>query len=185
MPFDGFRRLVSRANPVAPSWRRLPLYLSAGILLLLSACATPVQVERVDPQVVNRELTSNVISTGNLSEPTQIALHREDLSNAFESYPEQTIAYLHRMATAGKPDPDALFTLSELSFRYAEDTGRRSYYLASAVYAFGFLFPDDPGATAESFRPPRPDSKRPLQPQHYLRFCITGSFPSCAAVRQV
>ena len=41
----------------------------AGLLLLLDACATPVQVERADPRAVQRELTSNAISTGDISEP--------------------------------------------------------------------------------------------------------------------
>jgi hypothetical protein len=43
---------------------------------------TPVQVERVDPRAVRRELTSDVISTGDISEPTQIVLHRQDLAAA-------------------------------------------------------------------------------------------------------
>lgn len=133
--------------------QRLPFFFSLGLLLLVAACATPVQVERVDPQVVNRELTSNVISTGNISEPTQIVLHREALSGAFESYPEQTIASLHRTATSARPDPDTLFALSELSFRHAEDSGKPPYFLASAVYAFAFLFPDDPAQRPNAFDP--------------------------------
>jgi hypothetical protein len=83
-------------------------------ILLLAACAAPVQVERVDPRVVHRELTSNVISTGDLSEPTQIVLRREDRTEAFENFPEQAIAGLHRAAIVGEPDPDLLFALSEL-----------------------------------------------------------------------
>jgi hypothetical protein len=34
-----------------------------GLLTLLAGCATPVQVARVNPRDVQRELTSNVIST--------------------------------------------------------------------------------------------------------------------------
>src|SRR5271169_3007246 len=86
---------------------------AAGLLLLLAACATPVQVERVDPRAVQRELTSNAISTGDISEPTQIVLHRQDLSELFESDPEAAIASLHHTGTVGKPDPDAMFALSE------------------------------------------------------------------------
>jgi len=42
----------------------------------------------------------------------------------------------------GKTDErDRLFALSELSFAYAEDSGNQSYYLASAAYAYAFLFP--------------------------------------------
>jgi pimeloyl-ACP methyl ester carboxylesterase len=123
------------------------------LLLLLAACAAPVQVERADPRAVQRELTSDVISTGEISEPTQIVLHRQDLSERFDSDPEAAIAELHRTVTAGKPDPDALFALSELSFRHAEDTGNHAYYLAAAVYAFAFLFPDDPAQRPDGFDP--------------------------------
>ena len=134
-------KLVDRRQHVR--WRAA-LGTSVGLLLLLAACTTPVQVDRADPRVVQRELTSDVISTGNISEPTQIVLHRQDLTERFESDPEGAIISLHRTITAGKPDPDALFALSELSFRHAEDTGNHAYYLAAAVYAFAFLFPDDP-----------------------------------------
>lgn len=120
---------------------------------MLAGCATPVQVEQVDPRAVQRELTSNAISTGDLSEPTQIVLRREDLSERFESDPEAAIAKLHRTATTGQPDPDALFALSEMSFHHAEDTGKQSYYLAAAIYAFAFLFPEDPAQRPDGFDP--------------------------------
>src|SRR5216683_1352880 len=78
------------------------LSTSVGLLLLLASCATPVQVERVDPRAVQRELTSNVISTGDISEPTQIVLNRQDLSDLVERDPEAGIASLHRTVTAGE-----------------------------------------------------------------------------------
>jgi hypothetical protein len=102
---------------------------------------------------VQRELTSDAISTGDISEPTQIVLHRQDLTERFEDDPEGAIASLHRTVTAGKPDPDALFALSELAFHHAEDTGNHAYYLAAAVYAFTFLFPDDPAQRPNGFDP--------------------------------
>lgn len=46
------------------------------------------------------------------------------------------------------------FALSELSFYHAKESGKRSYYLAAAVYAFAFLFPDRAG------RPPDPTDPR-------------------------
>src|SRR5271169_4359444 len=101
--------------------------------------ATLVQVERADPRAVQRELTSNVISTGDLSEPTQIVLHRQDLTERFASDPEGAIASLHRTATMGDPDPDALFALAEMSFHHAEDTGKQAFYLGATIYAYAFL----------------------------------------------
>ena len=40
-------------------------------------------------------------------------------------------------------EPDRLFALAELSFLYAEQENRQDYYLASAVYAYAFLFRKD------------------------------------------
>src|SRR5262249_59378526 len=42
---------------------------------------------------------------------------------------------------AGNAGRDELFALAELSFLHAEQTGKREYYLASAVYAYALLFP--------------------------------------------
>lgn len=141
------------AESPQPTWWRAALSATAGLLLVLAACATPVQVEQIDPRVVQHELTSNVISTGELSEPIQIVLHRQDLTERFASDPEGAIASLHRSVTTGEPDPGALFALAEMSFRHAEDTSKQAYYLAAAVYAFASLFPDDPAQRPDGFDP--------------------------------
>jgi pimeloyl-ACP methyl ester carboxylesterase len=141
---------VDRGQPTR--WRAA-LSTAAGLLLLLAGCATPVQVERIDPRTVQQQLDSNVISTGDLSEPTQIVLRRQDLTKRFESDPEGAIASLHRTATEGEANPNALFALAEMSFRHAEDTGKQAYYLAAAIYAFAFVFPDDPAQRPSSFDP--------------------------------
>ena len=46
------------------------------LLLLLAACAAPVTVERVDPRMVHRELTANVLTVGEESDASRIALNR-------------------------------------------------------------------------------------------------------------
>jgi len=66
------------------SLARGALILSSGLLLLSTSCATPIQAIRRHPQDVERDLDSNAISTGRLSEPTQVVLHREDLALAME-----------------------------------------------------------------------------------------------------
>ncbi len=140
----------------ARAWRTLrcvALSAHSVLLLLLLGCATPIQVERSDPRQVNRELTRNVISTGELSNRTEIVLRRDDLAASFASNPEAAIAALHRTATQGAPNPDALYALAELSFRHAEDTGDKSYYLAAAIYAYAFLFPSDPKLRPNGFDP--------------------------------
>ena len=126
---------------------------TALLLLVLTSCAPPIQVTHMNLRDVQRELTSNVISTGNLSDQTRIVLRRLDLSVLFAKDPEATIADLHRIATAEDAEPDLLFSLAELSFRHAEDTGNRSYFLAASVYAFAFLFPDDLAQRPSAFDP--------------------------------
>jgi len=129
------------------------LGISAGLMLLLAACAPPIQVERVNPREVDRELGSNVISTGRLAEPTRIVLHREDLSERFAADPEGAIASLHGAVTAGSADPDALYALAEMAFLHAQATGKRAYFLAAAIYAYAFLFPEDPRQRPSGFDP--------------------------------
>jgi pimeloyl-ACP methyl ester carboxylesterase len=135
------------------SLRRLhvPLGASGALILLLAGCATPISVERSEPIEVRRELTSNVISDGSLSEATRITLHRENLSGRFETDPDGTIATLHAAVLTGWSTPDTLFALAEMAFHRAQQTGSHAYFLAAAVYAYEFLFPDDPGQRPSGF----------------------------------
>jgi pimeloyl-ACP methyl ester carboxylesterase len=115
--------------------------LVAG-LALLAACASPVGVRRVDPITVQRGLTTSVLSSAWPSAPSLQLLQRLGLYNRFFETPEAVLAELR----AGLPptgDADRVFALAELSFFHAEDSGKKSYYLASAVYSYALLFPGD------------------------------------------
>src|SRR5262249_1037098 len=118
--------------------------IAAAVAFLLTGCGTPIGVHRMAPRTVERELDSNVISTGRLSEAPRIVVHRETLADRFQGDPAGAIAEMHRIATTGTPRPDALFALAEMAFHRAEETGEHVYFLAAAVYAYAFLFPDDP-----------------------------------------
>src|ERR1700689_52949 len=120
----------------------------AFVVLFASGCATPVGVKRLDEQAAHRELNANVLSTGKPSDYSTQILERSALTQRFKSDPQTVLAELN--SGLGKPDErDRLFALSELSFDYAESSGNKSYYLASAAYAYAFLFPantaDAPG----------------------------------------
>ena len=121
--------------------RRLLLGLVFFLPFLLATCSAPVTVERVDPRVVHRELTANVLTVGEESNASRIVLYRWDLTERFESDPEGALAQLHRVVTNGRAGRDELFALAELSFLHAEQTGKQEYYLAAAVYAYALLFP--------------------------------------------
>ena len=112
----------------------------AGVALLASACATPVGVTRVDTSTAYRILTESAVSAGQPSEPSKTVLRRLGQLDRFEDEPAAVLAELHRgLGRAG--DEDRLFALAELSFLHGEQTGERAYFLAAAVYAYGFLFP--------------------------------------------
>jgi hypothetical protein len=136
-----------------PIWPHAMLMACIGFLILLAGCATPIQVERVNPSDVQRELTSNVISSGQISPETQIVLRQRDLWQLYRNDPEAAIAILHRTVVNGEASPDTVFALAEMSFRYAEHTDKQPYYLAAAVYAFAFLFPNDPAQRPNEFDP--------------------------------
>jgi hypothetical protein len=129
------------------------LSLVAGLTLAVAGCATPVRVDHVDPREVERQLDSNVISTNHVSEATRIVLYRENLLERFDTDPERAIASLHRTLAAGPADPDMLFALAEMSFLRALGTGQQPHALSVAVYAYAFLFPEDPHQRPSSFDP--------------------------------
>jgi pimeloyl-ACP methyl ester carboxylesterase len=132
---------LSRTASSARHWRALAIAL--GVLVLASACATPIGVSRGDTQAIYRDLTASVLSTGQPSSPTRRLLLRRGLSERFEKDPEELLAEL-RGSGANLTDDDN-YALAELSFAYAEKSHKREYYLAAAVYAYAFLVPPDRG----------------------------------------
>ncbi len=121
-------------------------------MLSASACATPVGVKRLDEQAAHRELNANILSTGKPSDYSTQILERSALTERFKSDPPSVLAELN--SGLGKPDErDRLFALSELSFAYAEQSGDQSYYLASAAYAYAFLFPSNPADAPGPYDP--------------------------------
>ena len=134
-----------RANRWVRDWS---VVVIAFVILISTGCATPVGVKRLDEQAAHRALNANVLSTGKPSDYSTQILERSALSDRFKNDPQTVLAELN--SGLGKPDEsDRLFALSELSFEYAEESGNQSYYLASAAYAYAFLFPanrdDAPG----------------------------------------
>lgn len=148
------------------------IVLLTCVFLIASACATPVGVKRIDPRAVHRALTTSVLSANTLSNPTLNVLYRRDLFARFEDAPEATLADLHTEVVADRGGRDDICALAELSFLYATNTGKRSYFLASVVYAYAFLFP------GKGHHPPDPfDPRLRLAADLYNRG-ITEGFKS-------
>lgn len=121
--------------------------------LLLTSCAAPFGARRASPQDVRRELTANVLSTGDPSSFSQILLRRQNLTDTYDSEPEAALRALHDRMRAGMLPADGLFALAELSFQHAERDGGKPYFLAAAVYAYAYAFPEDPAAAPDPFDP--------------------------------
>ena len=125
---------------------KLPTFWVVPFLaaVLLSGCQTPVGVIRVDSEVVNYQLTKNVLSEGVPSPSTDIVLHISDLTEAYRYDPRGSLKKLHdRLLISDRPDLIA-FALAELSYLYAKKEIQPSYYLAAAMYAYLYLFPENP-----------------------------------------
>ena len=86
-------------------------------------------------------MTRSVLNGSEPSGPTAQTLHRLGLADRFEKDPVGVLAGLRGDGTG--LGPDRLFALAELSFLYAAQEHRQDYYLASAVYAYAFLFRKD------------------------------------------
>ena len=116
--------------------------LGLVLLLLATACAgADVRVDWASGREVQRDLTSNVLTTGKLSAPSQAFLLRLGLEEEFRKNPGELLYQLHGGLEPG--DGERIFTLAEASFLHAEKSGDRRWYLASAVYAWAFLLPDN------------------------------------------
>ena len=119
--------------------------LVVGLAALVAACGPPINVQRVSPRTVTADLTRSALNGGVLSLPSQNTLYRWNLTDRFRNDPEGTLAALHDLVVTGRAGDSSVFALAELSFRYADVSHKREYYLASAVYAYGFLFPGEAG----------------------------------------
>jgi pimeloyl-ACP methyl ester carboxylesterase len=116
--------------------------LVAGLaLLVVAACGPPITVSRVSPRTVTADLTRSALNGSQPSVPTENTLYRWNLTDRFNQDPEGALAALHDIVVSGKGGPGTTFALAELCFEYADKSHKREYYLASAVYAYAYLFP--------------------------------------------
>jgi pimeloyl-ACP methyl ester carboxylesterase len=122
-----------------------------GALLTLAACSTPINVSRVSAETVDQELTAYALSADKPSTSTRIIMGRHNLLDKYDRSPKTALARLHQIYLGPVGTRDDAFTLAELSFLYAKGTANRTYYLASALYAYAFLFPDDEAEIPSAF----------------------------------
>jgi len=125
----------------------------AALALTGAACSGPVGVTRLTP-IQQQTLLAQTALTGNVpSERSQIVLRRYRLTQTYVDQPELALATLHAVVLWGNADPDEVLALAELSYLYARQSGSQPHALAAALYAYAFLFPEDPAQ-----RPPPMDA---------------------------
>src|SRR5882672_3552436 len=137
------KELVKKMSPrprLALTLGRSSLLLA--VLVLASACATPIGVTHVSTQSMYRTLSASVLSGDRPSQYSEQLLTRLGLGERFDTDPEVVLAALRGPGVG--LSREYLFVLSELSFFHAVKSQKAEYYLASAIYAWAFLF-DRPG----------------------------------------
>ena len=138
-------------------------------LLLLAACAAPVQVDRVDLRSAYDELNRTALSSDQLSEFTRTVLRRAALLDYFDAQPDATIAALRAQAIgSGMSLPD-LYALSEMSYYEGRRTKSKAMLLASALYAYAVLFPAGDAAVTLAFAASLFTHLLEPDARHYLR----------------
>ncbi|MFM8412459.1 MAG: esterase/lipase family protein [Alphaproteobacteria bacterium] len=152
-------RMMTNSHPptplrVASSVGRPGRVAVTVLLLLATACGAPIGVKRANPQLVHQRLTADVLSSGQLSVPTWNRLRAHGLDETWEKDPEGAIRLLQRELGGLNASSGDWFALAETSFLYAQKHRARSYFLASAVYAWAYLFPEPPA------QPPNPFDQR-------------------------
>src|SRR3954462_6168165 len=98
-----------------PGWWLKTLSASAGLLLLLAACAAPVQVDRVDLRSAYDELNRTALSSDQLSEVTRTVLRRAALLEVFDNRPDDAIIALRAQAVATGMHWPVLYALAEMN----------------------------------------------------------------------
>jgi pimeloyl-ACP methyl ester carboxylesterase len=149
---DHWRTLEPRRGRASSASAVSPVLALATLLVLATACATPVGVREIGSQRAQRNLTTNVLSRGEPSAPSTQVLTRLALLERFADRPADALAEL-QAGLEPEGDEERLFALAELSFLHADQGGRRSYYLAAAVYAYAYLFPEGAGTPPSPFDP--------------------------------
>lgn len=111
--------------------------------LFLAACGTPVGVKRMDPTMVQRQLTRSILSSDMLSNSTRNSLFQHDLVARWDEDPKGAIEILQQAVANGTARRNDVYALAEISFAYGEGANDPAYFRSAAVYAWVFLFPGD------------------------------------------
>ena len=117
-------------------WLTLPI-----LALILSACDTPVKVERMNLRTAYEVSNRSALSGDQLSEPTRAVLRNAALLDLFDAKPDAAIIALRAQAVTGGMHWPDLYALSEMNYEVGRRRKSKPMMIASALYAFAVLFP--------------------------------------------
>ena len=147
--------------------------LLMAAFLMLGGCAAPLSVERLSPQAAYRALERSALAENALSEATRTTLRRHGLLERLGPAPDETIAALHARVVGTPEAWSELFALAETSYLRGRETQSQARYLAAAVYAYAFLFPE-PGSADR----PNPFDPRLRQAADLYNLALSAAFSS-------
>jgi hypothetical protein len=127
--------------------------LLCAAALAAAACSAPIEARHVGARRARRVVASNALTSGEISRRTGNLLYAQDLIERHADDPAAALATLHAAFVAGRLLPENLASLAELAYHHAEDGGGSPYYLAAALYAWAYLFPDDADDPPDVFDP--------------------------------
>jgi pimeloyl-ACP methyl ester carboxylesterase len=133
--------------------RALTACALVSTLVLAASCAAPLRVRQVSATRFYVEQSQSALSSRDVSEHTRTVLRRHDLLNRYEADPDGTAAALREHRIAGFAGREELFALAEISLFHAQRDDSAPHYLASALYAYAYLFPDDARAAPDPLDP--------------------------------
>jgi pimeloyl-ACP methyl ester carboxylesterase len=148
------RTFYAERLPIRSAHVRTQVLLAcAGLAALVAGCAAPVGVKRIPPREAYRQLTANALTSDEPSDASQTVLRRYNLVESFDHYPAFTLGQLRTVVVSGRGGNDEVFALAELSYLYAVRSDSRPAAFAAALYAYAFLFPDDPAERPQAIDP--------------------------------
>src|SRR3954453_7196508 len=138
------------------TWRLFPPPPAGAValaVLLLVGCGGPVRTVTLDRESAYSWLNRSALTGDGLSETTLTVLRRHNLSESYAYYPSEKIAALHADVVNHPETWSDLFALAELSYVAAGREQSSTRYLAAAVYAYAFLFPEPGGERPGPYDP--------------------------------
>jgi hypothetical protein len=128
----------------------VPLLVIGWLLAACIGCQVPIRTAHVGAEETYRDLDANALNDNKLSPDSRAVLSRFDLAEEYDKKPLSAIKKLHAFAIE-RPGRPILFALAETSYLAAQQGNWSAGYLASAVYAYHYLFDTEVSPPADPY----------------------------------